>query len=136
MILSDWAMILLDATIRSARMTALVVGMLVAADSLGVIFLSREVPPHKPYANAAAWLMAGAVTAFGATLLLASGYTVVGDASAIFGKAVVSGLWLGWAAAFAVRAATRAKRPRMVVVSAALIFVAGIAFAFLDRLMP
>lgn len=103
---------------RAMRVVVAVTGLLVMIDSLGICLRRDENPPHKPIWSAAAWLIGGGVTALVNLFLLSRGSTFVGVASSPVEQVATLVLYLGLAAAFTVRAISRAHRPWLIIASA------------------
>lgn len=125
-------LVLIEALLRTGRAVALVTGLLVAVDAVGVLIGSSERPPHNPKANAGAWLVAGVSSAIAAAWALIGWYGVVGPSQPPPMQWPFVVLWWGTATAFTIRASYRAARPRMVVLAAVLIALFGLALAIMD----
>jgi hypothetical protein len=105
--------------LRALRVLVSVTGMLVMIDSLGICLRRDETPPHKPMWSAAAWLIGGGTVAIANMFLLSRGSTFVGPGAEPVEQLATVLLYLGLASAFTVRAISRARRPWLIVSSAA-----------------
>ena len=92
---------LIEAAYRGLRAIALVTGILVAIDSVGVLLCARENPPHKPKWNAAAWLIGSGSAATITGSLILGGYPANNMVAPIF-------LYSGLSVSFTIRAISRA----------------------------
>lgn len=126
--------LILEAFLRSMRVLAVVTGILVVVDSLGVQFNYPERPPHRPRANAFAWLVI-AGTATGANLyLLVKGYGWIGHDAPHAAKIAAALIPSALAVSFTARAVTRAHRPWLVFGSAVLMGFIGTILALAEHL--
>lgn len=120
---------LIEAIYRGLRAVALVTGALVAIDSVGVLFKPVEYPPHRPKANALAWLIASISVAGVSGYLTAGEYGLIGARAP---HAVPIMLYGGLIVAFTIRAITRAHRPWLTVISACCMSCLAVFMAWQD----
>ena len=113
-----------DALYEGLRAIALVTGILVAIDSIGVLFGAQERPPHSPKWNATAWLIASAVVACVSGYLTVEQYGVIGTTGTLTYTPIL--LYGGLVIAFTIRAVSRAERPWLTVISACCMSVVAV----------
>lgn len=119
---------LVEAIYRGLRAIALVTGALVAIDSFGVLCKPIEHPPHRPKANAAAWLIASLAVAGASGFLTAGEYGMGANREHMVPIIMYGGLVV----AFTVRAVTRAHRPWLTVISASCMSCLAVLLAWQD----
>lgn len=123
---------LLAAFLRAMRVFAFVTGMLVVVDSCGLLLGVSEVPPHRPRANATAWLIAAVMACFASGWLLLRQVAWITTMTSVSDRLTASLVWAGWGISFTVRAVTRAKRPALTIWAAAGLCVFGTALALVS----
>lgn len=126
------SLVLLDA-IRSTMMAVCcATGILVGVDSIAILASYPEKPPHRPKANAFAWLVAAiSVTGFTSFIIIRR-MTWIGPQAPVDAKVAMLLFLTGLAAAFTARAVTRARKPWLTVLSAVLMSVLGTILALVD----
>lgn len=123
---------LLAAFLRAMRVFAFVTGMLVIIDSCGLLLGVSEVPPHRPRANATAWLVAAGLACASSGWLLIRHVSWVTASAPVSDRVAGTMIWTGLGISFTVRAITRAKRPALTVWSAVLMCLLGTVLAFVS----
>lgn len=121
-----------EAILRTLRMLTLITGALVLVDSIGILVLPRETPPHKPKWAALSWcIVAGSAAAVMA-------YLVSNDTPVVTGNEPypdVIPVWMlyaGLTAGFTCRAISRAHRPWFTIIAVIGMSLAGVFFAVWD----
>ena len=120
--------ILAEAILRTLRVLTMITGSLVLVDSIGILVLPREHPPHKPKWAALSWCIIAGTAAIVTGYLLS---TKVGLA----GRSEQGTIWLlygGLTLGFTCRAITRAHRPWFTIMAVLGLSAAGIVFALKD----
>ncbi len=118
--------LIVEVLIRAARVVAMVTGALVTIDSIGILVMRREQPPHHPAWSAAAWLIAGGSITLAAGYLLQSRVGYVAENDTTGAQVAILFHWIGLAMAFIIRAVSRAERPWLVLLSATGMAAGGI----------
>lgn len=126
----DW--LLVSALIRAVRVLAVVTAVMVVIDSCGILLSVGERPPHRPRANALAWLVAAGAIASAGFYLLSHRYVFVTAADPLEAQIVTGAMWVLLSVAFTLRAITRAYRPGLVVLSVVLMGGFGTALALAE----
>ena len=116
---------IIEALYRGLRAVAMVTGLLVAVDSIGVLLKPRETPPHSPKWNASAWLVASLSVSAVAGVLTVGKYPTNNLYAPIF-------LYVGLIVGFTVRAISRAERWWLTVISASCMSVMAVWIAWWD----
>lgn len=126
-------LVLLDALRRTMLAVCCATGLLVSIDSIAILLSYPEKPPHRPRANATAWLIGSLSVTLVTIYLLWNRYNWIGPDGPVDGKIAMLCLWTGLAAAFTARAVTRAKKPWLTIASAVLMSVFGTILVLLDH---
>lgn len=122
-------LLLIEAFLRTARMVAVVAGVIVFLDQ----FRTQDVPPHNKRLNALGWAAVATGAVIGGTMTLWDAYGISEPiADVTVARAFV---WAGLATGLTMRSAMRAKRGFLVWIAAGLLgatgFIASVADAWL-----
>lgn len=120
---------LVELCIRAARVVAIITGLLVVIDAAGILLSAKERPAHRPSWSATSWLLIGLTVAFAGSYLVSHDSGLVNVTDPVSQQLAVLSLWIGMAAGFTIRAASRAHRPHLVLISAIGMSLAGVSFA-------
>jgi len=124
--------ILLEAFLRVIRVLTLVTGSLVLIDSIGIILLPTENPPHKPKWAAISWCIVAGTSATTAAFLLLQGAVLVSELSPFGQRMSVFMMYGGLTVGFTLRAVSRAHRPLFTILAVLGMSVAMVVFSIWD----
>jgi hypothetical protein len=124
------ANLILEGAVRASRCAAVVTGVLVVIDSIGVMIDHSPRPP-RPRISALAWAIAGVVVAGTGIFLIGQRAILAADIGREYAQVVAILFWGGLAIAFTTRALARAQRPWLTGLSFVLMMGFGTALAVL-----
>lgn len=118
-----------EALIRAARAIAVVTGLLVVFDSMGILVGPYERPAHRPKWSAVAWILVGGAPSLVGIWLIKDQVGLVGTESPPRQQMLIFLMWAGLACGFTLRALARAERPWMVAASGVGMSIAAVSYA-------
>lgn len=124
--------VLAEAVLRMLRMLTFITGSLVLIDSIGILLMPRETPPHKPKWAAISWCIIAGTAASVTAYLLSVSAGLVGDNNPFGQQMGVAALYIGLTVGFTCRAISRAHRPWFTVAAVVGLSIAGVVFAIWD----
>ena len=120
--------ILSEAILRTLRVLTMITGSLVLVDSVGILVMPREAPPHKPKWAALSWCIVAASAAIATAYLLSTKQGLVAPSE----QGIIWFLYAGLTTGFTCRAVSRAHRPWFTIFAVLGLSLAGIVFALRD----